>query len=204
MFYLVNLFLSVKYKNCFLNFYHYNCLRKGEVVHENIFRQIQIILAVNNSNEIAKTICVVSAFYCFFYAALILGTALALEARRVLIMDTLSAGVLAGIGIALVWEWGAVGAGILQTLIAFVLPWVLIAAGSFYLLQFIVEVAAKVDSRVWFVRLVSGAALLTIGIILWINHSANTLVFILLGVAIVITGVLLLIGSLSKRSSSKR
>lgn len=158
---------------------------------------ILILVASNKTADVAKTISLISGIFCFVYAALAFGFAIALESRNKLVVDTLSAGILAGIGMGLVWDGGAVGAGIIYILLDGFLPWILIFAGAFYVVQFIVEVANRYNPANWLFHLVAGAALLTVGIILEVKHGATDFVFIMLGITIILVGILTLVNAIN-------
>ena len=158
---------------------------------------VLVLVAANKSADVAKTISLISGIFCFVYAALALGLAIALESRNKLVVDTLSAGILAGVGMGLVWDGGAVGAGIIYILLDGFLPWILIFAGAFYVVQFIVEVANRYNPANWLFHLVAGAALLTVGIILEVKHGATDFVFIMLGITIILVGILTLVNAIN-------
>ena len=158
---------------------------------------VLILVAANKSADVAKTISLISGIFCFIYAALAFGLAIALESRNKLVVDTLSAGILAGIGMGLVWEGGVIGAAIIGIVLEGFLPWILIFAGAFYVVQFIVEVANRYNPSNWLFHLVAGAALLTVGIILEVKHSATDFVFIMLGITIILVGVLALVNAIN-------
>ena len=158
---------------------------------------VLVLVAANKGGEVTKTISLISGIFCFIYAALAFGLAIALESRNKLVVDTLSAGILAGIGMGLVWEGGVVGAAIINVVLEGFLPWVLIFAGAFYIIQFIIEVASRYNPTNWLFHLVAGAALLTVGIILEVQHGAQDFVLIMSGITIILVGVLALVNAIN-------
>lgn len=160
-----------------------------------------IIALNNNSSGLTVVICVTIAIYCFVLALFSLIVALISEKRvgfHGLSTLLISSGVLIGLGIALCFT--DVSSLIIDTVVTYCLPWILVALAAVICIKFIVLVSdadSRADKAPWIRALVIWILLLTCGIVFWIEKDKLVdIIYAIIGVGVMVIGVLVTVAGI--------
>lgn len=163
---------------------------------------VTLIISLNikddNQGDLLKIVCIIVAIYCFSIALFSLLLALISEKRSGFngISGTLlSSGVFIGIGTAFCFLDEA--SGVINTIIGYCLPLVLIAVGAVVLIKFLMLVTnpeTRHDAASWIRALVIWVLLLTVGIVFFVQRNAQLYIMysvLVLGILVMVVGVLI-------------
>jgi len=152
-----------------------------------------IVSACNNASEMTKIICIIFGVYVSVLAALTLLVAFVVEGKNKSVFPG-TAVIAVSLAIGLVFcIFSGEYAGVLETVVRTLVPMILICLGGAFVIQSIVEIASKMESKNWITRLVLGVLFTTLGIILICTGSAVKWIYIILGVLLIVLGILWLV-----------
>lgn len=170
---------------------------------------VTLIVSVNGSGELLKTICIMFAIYCFVIA--LFGAIVALVSEK----DTgfhgissalLSCGILIGVGIAFCFVDES--SGVIETIIQYCLPWILVAVGALLFIKFLILVIdsdSRGDRAAWVRALVAWVVLITLGIVCWVMKSSLiSWIFITIGVIVMVIGILVIVAAIISMAKHKK
>lgn len=153
---------------------------------------ITIVLGIKNPADLANTLCIIWGIFCFLAALFAVLSELISNPRSPLLSTFVSAGITTGLGIFFVWDKGKTAGEILtNTLLQFLLPWILISIGAILIVKAITLLATSPVKLFNITLLGIGTGVLIAGIITWVyRDKLDDFIFILLGILISIAGVI--------------
>ena len=161
---------------------------------------VTIIIALDKPSDIRRVLCVTWAVFCFIAGGFAILAELLGNPRSPFLGTFVSAGLTIGFGIFLCWENGDVAAGVLLTLLTYLLPWVLVAVGGALLLKAVFLLANGIRGLAPFFVLATGTTLLVVGLIIWFcKNDMEKFIYVTLGVLITVSGVLQLANAITRK-----
>jgi len=152
-----------------------------------------IVSATNNdATKITKVICIIFGAYITLLSAVALIVGLAVEAKNRLVVPAAAIALVLSLGLVFI-IFSNDYAAVLETIVRTLVPMIILVIGATLVIQSIIEIVAKMDSKAWIAKLVLGVLLVTLGIILLATGNTVTVIYVILGVLLVVLGILWLV-----------
>lgn len=156
------------------------------------------VALAGDASDLNKIACIMLSVYCLLLGAFGLFVSVFADIKErsaVLTGAILMFGAVIGVGVVLLIKLSDF-AGVVGTIVAYCVPWVLIGAGSVAGLKFILALCFRESRRnvkAWVVSLLAATLFLTVGIILWLNISdVGPVVYTIIGIIVVLVAVVII------------